>query len=109
MQRAALQRAETTRRNGNLACNRQHGTMRKRQDLIPDATDSKIGCNGQHCTMQQAEPTTCNVATWHHAKKTGFPIPDATDNKIGCNGQHFDMQQAEPTTCNGQHGIMRKR
>ncbi len=70
MQRAALQRAETTRRNGNLACNRQHGTMRKRQDLIPDATDSKIGCNGQHCNMQSRQHATLqHVALFYNMQR----------------------------------------
>ncbi len=108
MQRAALQHAATTKRNGNSACNGQHCNVQQAENdsmqrsalqhakkttfQLPDATDSKIGCSRMRCNMQRA--------ALHHAETTRFKLRDATDSKIGCNGQHCNMHQAEPTTCN---------
>jgi hypothetical protein len=60
LQRTAFRHA--TSRTDNMQRSAWHHAEKIRFK-IPDATDSKIGCNGQHCDMQQAEPTTCNVAT----------------------------------------------
>ena len=83
MQRAALQHAETTKRDGNSACNGQHCTMRKRQDsqfqmqqtTRWDATDSIATCNRQsrqHAMLQHGT-SFCNMqrcSNLQHATRT---------------------------------------
>ena len=116
LQRTAFRHAKS--RTDNMQRSAWHHAEKIRFK-IPDATDSKIGCNGQHCDMQQAEPTTCNVAPCcFNLQHAALLQPAACNMHNGqhCNGHHATCNEKRHcnlhgryhatyriATCNGQH------
>ncbi len=115
MQRAALQHAETTGRNGNSAYNGQHCTMKKRRDLkfqMQNRQKDRLQRTALHhatgradnmqCCNMLLQPATCSVASTCSMQQTAL-------QRTPCNMQRTALQGAQQTSCSRPHCNMPRK